>query len=88
MQKAFDILDGSLAIKEAENQGLCAQLEALKPRKQKRVDTNPNELFANTSDIYRAQVAAGARKASPVDSSEDEDSSDSDCIVVATKGRK
>jgi 4-hydroxybenzoate polyprenyltransferase len=89
VKKAFDLLDSNLAIKEAENQALRAQLEAVKPRKRKRVDTNPNELFANIAAVRRAQVAAGAVEGSQVDSSEDGNSSDGNsCIVVATNSRR
>jgi hypothetical protein len=89
VNKAFDKMDTNIALLKTENEALRAQLEAVKPKKRKRVDTNPNSLFVDTAAIYRAQVAAGAVEAGPVDSSEDGDSNDGNsCIVVATDSRK
>jgi hypothetical protein len=63
-------------------------LEAIKPGKRKRVNTDPYSTFANIGAIRRAHVEAGALEAEPVDTSEDEESSDiCSCIVVAAKSR-
>jgi 4-hydroxybenzoate polyprenyltransferase len=86
--KAFDTLDYNMAFLRKENEALKAQLEAIKPRKRKRVDTDPNTLFAGIEAIHRAQVAVGAVEAESDDASENGESSDTgDCIVVGGKSR-
>lgn len=84
-------MDYTLALTKTENEALRAQLEATKPKKRRRVDTNPNELdlFADVAAVRRAQIAAGSVEVGQEDSSEDGDSSDAgDCIVVATNSRR
>ena len=82
-------MDSDMAIMRAENEALRAQLGAIKPRKRKRVNTDPNTTFAGIGTIRRAQISAGAIDDEPDDSSEDGESSDaSDCIVVVVKSRK
>ena len=85
IEKAFDQLDATVAIQGAENEALRSQLEATKQKKRRRVDTNPNELFADIAAVRRAQIAAGSVEVGQEDSPEDENSSDTgSCIVMAT----
>jgi 4-hydroxybenzoate polyprenyltransferase len=89
IEKAFDERDVTMAVQGAENEALRAQLEATKQKKRRRVDTNPNELFADITAVRRAQIAAGSVEVGQEDSPEDGDSSDTgSCIVVATNSRR
>ncbi|KAK4118257.1 hypothetical protein N657DRAFT_628732 [Parathielavia appendiculata] len=82
-------MDSNIAMLQAENEALPAQLEAMKPRKRKRVNTDPNLVSANIGAIRTAQIEAGAVETEQVDTSEDGESSDTaSCIVVAAKSRK
>jgi hypothetical protein len=88
VNKAFDMMDHDKALLQAENQALHAQLEAIKPRKRKRVEVDPNMAFASIAAIRRAQLEAGAVVEEPEDSPVDDDHSDTNsCIVVAGKIR-
>jgi hypothetical protein len=62
-------------------------LVAIKPRKRRRVDKDPNTGFTGIKQIRKAQEAAGAVEIVATDSSEDGESSDADsCFEVAVVG--
>ncbi len=88
VRKAFDNIEHSMATLQMENQVLRVQLEVTKPRKRTKVETDPNTFFIGIKDVRKAQIEAGAARAGPVDSSEDEEFSDTgSCIVVGGKSR-
>jgi DDE superfamily endonuclease/helix-turn-helix, Psq domain/Tc5 transposase DNA-binding domain len=81
--KAFDEKDHLLATSERQNQALERELEALRPRKRRRVRTSPNSKFVNIEAIKQAQEEANGAEIEE----NDEEGSDvsiinSDCIVV------
>jgi hypothetical protein len=62
-------------------------LEAIKPRKRRRVEKDPNSVFVGIEQIRRVQEAAGVVEIEARDSSEDGESSDADsCIEVVVVG--
>lgn len=89
VSKAFDNKDFDLALLQRENEALRAQLEAIKPRKRKKVKTSPNSKFANIKSIRKAQLEAGYVEDQSVESSASENPSEAvSCIVVASKRSK
>ena len=67
-------------------QALEQQVEAVRPRKKKRVQISPNSKFANVEAIYKAQIEAGEKTDGTAESSESElPSEPGDCIVVGSK---
>jgi len=85
--KGFDEKDYQLAVLAEENRSLRAQLEAMKPKKRKRVDLTPNTKFADIEAIRRAQIAARAIEESLIKEGGEEEASDNStversCIVV------
>lgn len=89
VSKAFDNKDFDLALLQRENEALRAQLEAIKPRKRKKVKTSPNSKFANIKSIRKAQLEAGYVEDQSVESSASENPSEAgSCIVVASKRKK
>ena len=81
--KAFDEKDHLLATSERQNQALERELEALRPRKRRRVRTSPNSKFVNIEAIKEAQEEADGAEIEE----DDEEGSDvsiinGSCIVV------
>ena len=67
-------------------QGLEQQVEAIRPRKRKKVWISPNSKFADIEAIHKAQIEAGDKTDTTDGSSESDLSSDAeDCIIVASK---
>ncbi|OAQ61378.1 transposase [Purpureocillium lilacinum] len=85
--KGFDEKDGLLAKAQLQIQALETQLAAVKPKKRKRVETNPNSRFADIEAVRRAQAEVIAAENEVLDETEDELSEiGDDCIVVAVGG--
>jgi len=89
--KGFDEKDYRVAMLEEENKALKARLEALRPKKRKKVELSPNSKFADIEAIRRAQIKAGAVEESLIEGEQesDEDSeastAEGSCIVVAVR---
>lgn len=62
------------------------QVEAMRPRKKKRVRISPNSKFADIEAIQRAQIEAGETIDNTAESSDTKLPSEiGDCIIVASK---
>ncbi len=57
--KGFAEKDTLLAASEIKIKGLEARLDALRPKKRRKVEVSPNSRFAEIRGIQRAQIAAG-----------------------------
>ena len=86
--KGFNNKDYTIASQSERIKALEARLEALQPKKRRKVMLSPNSKFADIKAIQRAQIEAGVIEASVTDE-EDTSESDSeastaegDCIVV------
>ncbi|KAI1855983.1 uncharacterized protein JN550_013924 [Neoarthrinium moseri] len=83
IHKAFDDKNIQLAVNQRQIEALEARLEAVRPRKRKKVELSPNSKFANIEDIYKAQIAAGEVETSLDEESDGESTSSiASCIVV------
>ncbi|KAM4067331.1 DDE superfamily endonuclease [Hirsutella rhossiliensis] len=81
--KGFDEKDGLLAKAQLQIQALETQLEAVRPKKRKKVETSPNSRFANIEAIRRAQSAVNKADNGEPDVNDSKVSEiDEDCIVV------
>jgi len=86
VQKGYDVKDLELVVSQQKIQALEARLEAVRPRKKKKVQLSPNSKFASIRSIYRAQMEAGDQIDGLDGSSDHELPSDpEDCIVVAPR---
>lgn len=67
-------------------EALEQQVEAVRPRKKRRVQISPNSKFAGIEAIHKAQIEAGDKTDGIAESSSSELSSEpGDCIIVASK---
>ena len=89
--KGFDEKDYLLAVQEEKIKALEAKVDALRPRKRRKVQLSPNKKFASIKAIRRAQIEDGD-VVDDVIEDQDEPESDSeastveeDCIVVAVR---
>ena len=81
--KALDEKDFELALCKRRIESLEAELDRLQRTKRRRVETDPNTLFANIETIRAAQRAVGRNPVEDSDAEEEEDSSDVEsCIQV------
>lgn len=83
VRKAFDEKDVQLAVAQRKIESLEAKVEAVRPRKRKKVDLSPNSKFADIEAIYRVQKEVG--EAGPtLDESDGSDlpSEPGSCIVI------
>jgi hypothetical protein len=81
--KGFDKKDFALGQAEIRIQQLEAQLEQLKPRKRRKVQTSPNSKFVNAKAIREAQILAGDQEIGSISSKSSTDSdSTENCIEV------
>ncbi|KAK8093427.1 transposase [Apiospora hydei] len=78
VRKAFDE-------KERQVEALQAQLEAVRPRKRKKVNLSPNSKFATIEDIQRTQLAVGEAENSLNEESDSDNSKAGSCIVVTVR---
>lgn len=86
VKKGFEEKDYQLATLQSRVEVLEQQVEAIKPRKRKRVQISPNSKFTGIEAIYKAQVEAGDKTDGTVESSDSElPSEPGDCIIVASK---
>ncbi|KJZ69712.1 hypothetical protein HIM_10906 [Hirsutella minnesotensis 3608] len=86
--KGFDEKDGLLAKAQLQIQALETQLEAVRPKRRKKVETSPNSRFANIEAIQRTQEKLN--RVENEESNEDESAVseiDDDCIVVQLGGK-
>ena len=84
IQKSFDEKDFQLAMAQQKIQALESQLEVIRPRKRKKVETSPNSKFANIEAIYR--VRDECAEISDIDNGNEETEVSTDeesCIVVS-----
>ncbi|GAB0139100.1 putative DDE endonuclease domain-containing protein [Epichloe bromicola] len=87
MTKGFYEKYGLLAKAQLQIQALETQLEAVRPKKRKKVETSPNSRFANIKAIRRAQLEVHATENGESDGKESTVSEiDDSCIVVRTSG--
>ncbi|KAK8041338.1 transposase [Apiospora phragmitis] len=85
VRKAFDEKEVQVAILQRQVEALQAQLEAVRPRKRKKVNLSPNSKFAKIEDIQRTRLAVGEAENSPNEESDSDNSEAGSCIVVAVR---
>ena len=77
-EKEYELGKANMRIKELEE-----RLEHLRPKKKRKVQTSPNSKFTTIRAIKEAQIAAGERQITPVESeSGGESDSTISCIEV------
>lgn len=77
-EKEYELGKANMRIRELEE-----RLEHLRPKKKRKVQTSPNSKFATTRAIKEAQIAAGERQITPVESELGEESDSAiSCIEV------
>lgn len=85
--KGFDEKDCLLAKAQLQIQALEMQLEAVRPKRRKKVETSPNSRFADIEAIRRTQLEVNAAENGKSDGDESAVSEiDDACIVVRVGG--
>lgn len=81
--KAMDEKDFELAVCKRRIESLEAELDRIRRSKRRKVEVDPNTMFANIDTIRDAQRSVGRAPVEDWDSPEGEESSDiEDCIQV------
>lgn len=85
IRKGWDSKDLHLAHAQRKVEQLESQLEAVAPRKKRRVEPDPNNTFVGLREVQRAQNEAGAIEVDREEYPEPDGSSDIvDCIFAAS----
>ncbi|KAK8118351.1 Short chain dehydrogenase asqE, partial [Apiospora kogelbergensis] len=86
VRKAFDEREVQMATIKRQVEVLQTQIEAVRPKKRKKVDLSPNSRFATIEDIQRTQLAISDSKDAPNEENDNETLSETgSCIIVAIR---